>query len=226
MSVDLETMAPMPTVGGLGSHGGYCGRAIKPIALYMISELANDPAMKGLPISGIGGVESWRDAVEFLALGAGNIQVCTAAMVYGFKVVQDMVTGLESFMDTRGTARVADLVGLAAPKVTQWENLDLDYTVKAQIDQSLCIQCGKCHVVCEDTSHQAITSMVDGVRHFEVIESECVGCNLCPSVCPVQNCITLVQLPNGALDPRTGEQVGGGRTWKEHPNNPHSEMAK
>jgi dihydropyrimidine dehydrogenase (NAD+) subunit PreA len=220
MSVDLDAMAPVPTVAGMGSHGGYCGRAVKPIALYMVSELARDPAMRGMPLSGIGGIESWRDAVEYLALGAGNVQVCTAAMVYGFKIVQDMISGLETFMDERGFSRVSDLVGLANPKVTSWENLDLDYTVKALIDQSLCIKCGKCHIVCEDTSHQAITATRDGLRHFEVIEEECVGCNLCPSVCPVQDCITLVPVPVGTIDPRTREKVGTGRTWKEHPNNP------
>jgi dihydropyrimidine dehydrogenase (NAD+) subunit PreA len=220
MSVDLDSMTPFPDVGGQSTHGGYCGRAVKPIALNMVAEIARDPATRGLPISGIGGVENWRDAAEFMALGAGTVQVCTAAMVHGFRIVGEMIAGLEDFMEARGYSSVSDFVGLATPKVTDWHHLNLDYVVKAEIDQDLCIKCGRCHIACEDTSHQAITHMVDGRRHFEVIEEECVGCNLCAVVCPIENCITLVQRPAGYVDPRTGLAVGGHRTWKEHPNNP------
>jgi dihydropyrimidine dehydrogenase (NAD+) subunit PreA len=105
-------------------------------------------------------------------------------------------------------------------KATDWQYLNLDYTVKAVIDQDLCIKCGRCHIVCEDTSHQAITHMKDGQRHFEVIEEECVGCNLCVVVCPVENCITLRVLKPGETDKRTGHKVGRKITWLEHPNNP------
>jgi dihydropyrimidine dehydrogenase (NAD+) subunit PreA len=106
------------------------------------------------------------------------------------------------------------------PRFVNWEHLNLNYAVKAHIDQDLCIQCGRCHIGCEDTSHQAITREKDGKRHFEVIDSECVGCNLCVAVCPVDNCITLRALPDGSVDPRTGERVGGYRNWTQHPNNP------
>jgi dihydropyrimidine dehydrogenase (NAD+) subunit PreA len=92
--------------------------------------------------------------------------------------------------------------------------------VKARIDQTLCIQCGRCHIVCEDTAHQAISREKDGKRHFEVIDAECVGCNLCVNVCPVDNCITLVELPVGTIDPRTGVPVAGYANWTTHPNNP------
>ncbi|WP_342362980.1 NAD-dependent dihydropyrimidine dehydrogenase subunit PreA [Terrarubrum flagellatum] len=220
MGVDLDNMTPFPNVGGQSTHGGYCGRAVKPIALNMVAEIARSEVTRGLPISGIGGIENWRDAAEFMALGAGTVQVCTAAMVYGFRIVEEMSAGLSAFMDERGYRSVSDLVGLATPKVTDWQHLNLDYVVKAEIDQDLCIKCGRCHIACEDTSHQAITHLVNGVRKFEVIEEECVGCNLCAVVCPVDNCITLTPRPAGYVDPRTGLQVGGHRTWKEHPNNP------
>ena len=115
---------------------------------------------------------------------------------------------------------VAELVGKAVPSVTDWQYLNLNHIEKAVIDQELCIKCGRCHVVCEDTSHQAITQTVNGERHFEVIDEECVGCNLCVSVCPVDSCITMRQLTDG-LDPRTGQPIAAKRAdWTTHPNNP------
>jgi len=217
-SVDLENFAPEPTIDGKGSHGGYCGPAVKPIALSMVSEIARDKDTYGMPISGIGGITTWRDAAEFMALGAANVQVCTAAMTYGFRIVEEMTTGLSRYLDER-QMKLGDLVGRAVPNVSDWKYLNLNYVTKARIDQDLCIECGRCHVVCEDASHQAITAMKDGVRHFEVVDSECVGCNLCVNVCPVENCITMEQLTVG-VDPHTGAPATGYRNWTQHPNNP------
>jgi dihydropyrimidine dehydrogenase (NAD+) subunit PreA len=220
MGIDLETMAPDPPTDGKGTHGGYCGMAVKPIALSMVSDIARDPETANLPVSGIGGITTWRDAVEFLALGAGNVQVCTAAMTYGFKVVEDMIAGLTAWMDEAGHARVGDFIGAAVPNVVDWQYLNLNYVVKARIDQDLCIKCGRCHIACEDTSHQAITENRDGVRYFEVKDEECVGCNLCAAVCPVQGCIEMVPLTSGT-DPRTGRPIDTGyANWTSHPNNP------
>src|SRR5688572_3149186 len=171
-SVNLDTFSPEPSIDGYGTHGGYCGPAVKPIALNMVAEIARDPETAGLPLSGIGGITTWRDAAEFMALGSGTVQVCTAAMVYGFKIVQEMIAGLENWMDEKGHRNLDSIVGRAVPNVTDWQYLNLNYVTKARIDQQLCIKCGRCHIACEDTSHQAITALVDGRRHFEVIDEE------------------------------------------------------
>ncbi|MES3015086.1 MAG: NAD-dependent dihydropyrimidine dehydrogenase subunit PreA [Pseudomonadota bacterium] len=221
MGVDLDSLLIYPNTGGTGSHGGYCGPAVKPIAQNMVAEIARTPEMAYLPISGIGGITNWKDAAEFIALGCGNVQVCTAAMTYGFKIVQDMCDGLSEYMDAKGFHNIDAFRGRAVPSIVNWNQLNLNHIEKATIDQDLCIQCGRCHVVCEDTSHQAITATKDGKRWFEVMEDECVGCNLCVSVCPVPECITMHALKPGDTDPRTGQWVSGEyANWTTHPNNP------
>ncbi|MEO0744793.1 MAG: NAD-dependent dihydropyrimidine dehydrogenase subunit PreA [Pseudomonadota bacterium] len=222
-SVDLDLFSPEPTIDGKGAHGGYCGPAVKPIALNMVAEIARDPELRGMPISGIGGVTTWKDAAEFLALGAGNVQVCTAAMTYGFKIVQEMVSGLSEYLDEKQIG-LDDLVGRAVPNVTDWNQLNLNYVTKARIDQDLCISCGRCYAACEDTSHQAISMSED--RRFEVIDAECVACNLCVNVCPVEQCITMEELPLGVTDERTGKPVEEYANWTTHPNNPSATAAE
>ena len=222
--VDLDLFAPEPTIDGKGTHGGYCGPAVKPIALNMVAEIARNPETANLPISGIGGVTTWRDAAEFMALGAGNVQVCTAAMTYGFKVVQEMISGLSDWMDGKGITETGQIVRRAVPNVTDWQYLNLNYVTKAQISQADCIKCGRCFAACEDTSHQAIAMGPD--RTFTVKDDECVACNLCVNVCPVDNCITMVPMPKGAVDPRTGRPVGDYANWTTHPNNPSTQAAE
>jgi len=224
-SVNLDTMSPEPSIDGKGSHGGYCGPAVKPIAMNMVAEIARDPETRGLPISGIGGVTTWRDAAEFMSLGAGNVQVCTAAMTYGFRIVEEMKRGLSQWMDEKGYARTSDFVGRAVPNVTDWQYLNLNYVTKARIDQDACIKCGRCYAACEDTSHQAISMSAE--RVFEVIDEECVACNLCIDVCPVENCITMEELAPGTVDPRTGKTVVADyANWTMHPNNPMAKAAE
>jgi dihydropyrimidine dehydrogenase (NAD+) subunit PreA len=191
----------------------------------MVSEIARNPETHGLPISGIGGVTTWRDAAEFMVLGCGNVQVCTAAMTYGFKVVEEMKRGLSQWMDEKGYTRTADFIGKAVPNVTDWQYLNLNYVTKARIDQDACIKCGRCFAACEDTSHQAIW-MKEG-RVFEVNDAECVACNLCIDVCPVEDCITMERLAPGSIDPRTGRAVQPDyANWTSHPNNPMAKAAE
>jgi len=220
ISIDLDNFAPTPTIDGKGSHGGYCGPAVKPMALHMVAEIARDAETRGVPISGIGGITTWRDAAEFIALGCGTVQVCTAAMTYGFRIVEEMKSGLARWMDEKGYRTIEDFRGRAVGNVTDWQYLNLNYITKAKIDQDLCIKCGRCYAVCEDTSHQAIMKEKAGKRHFEVIDAECVACNLCIEVCPVENCITMERMTSGT-DPRTGRKIDSKYTnWTTHPNNP------
>ncbi|KUJ79983.1 NAD-dependent dihydropyrimidine dehydrogenase subunit PreA [Ruegeria profundi] len=224
-SVNLDTFSPEPSIDGKGSHGGYCGPAVKPIALSMVSEISRAEATHGLPISGIGGVTTWRDAAEFIALGCGTVQVCTAAMTYGFKIIDELTAGLSKWMDEKGYTDVSQVVGLAVPNVTDWQYLNLNYVAKAKIDQDQCIKCGRCYAACEDTSHQAISMSAD--RVFEVKDEECVACNLCVDVCPVDGCISMVPMQAGEVDPRTGLEVQPNyANWTTHPNNPMSKAAE
>ena len=223
-SVNLDSFSPEPMIDGKGTHGGYCGPAVKPIAMNMVAEIARNPATHGLPISGIGGITTWRDAAEFMALGAGNVQVCTAVMTYGFKIVSEMISGLSEYLDAKQIG-LSDLIGRAVPNVTDWQYLNLNYVAKAKIDQDACIKCGRCYAACEDTSHQAI-AMKPG-RVFEVMDDECVACNLCVDVCPVTDCITMVPMQAGQTDPRTGRVVSGEyANWTSHPNNPSVHAAE
>ena len=239
--IDLDTLVPHPNVDGVSTHGGYCGPAVKPIALNLVQQIMSDPAA-ALPLSGMGGISNWRDAVEFMLLGCGTVQVCTAAMHYGYRVVEDMTEGLENWMRTKGFATLEDFRGLSLGKITDWSHLNLDYKVVAHIDEQTCIGCGLCQIACWDGAHQCIHSdrasgpvngqieLHDGPPTVEfrsrtsiastpvtrqeraaaasdhgpyptplakiprVDETECTGCNLCALVCPVDECITMVQV--------------------------------
>ena len=168
--IDLDTLTPRPYVGGKSSHGGYCGPAVKPIALNMVQQCMSDPAAT-LPMSGIGGIATWRDAAEFFLLGSGTVQVCTAAMHFGFRIVEDMIDGLENWMAEKGFASIADFQGLSLERVTEWKHLDLNYKIVARIDEAKCIGCDLCYTACWDGAHQCIhldrvTGPVNG--HVEV----------------------------------------------------------
>lgn len=199
--VDLDTFEVRPNVGGQSAYGGYCGPAVKPIALKMLHTITKNSFFDKIPVSGIGGVTTWKDAAEFMLLGASNVQVCTAVMKYGFRIIEDLTSGLSYWMDEKGFKKTSDFVGLSVKKVTDWEKLDLNYHIVAHIDQSKCIHCGLCYVTCEDTSHQAIDilsqrdSFGKGSPYntYMVNEPDCVGCNLCKLVCPVEDCITMVE---------------------------------
>jgi dihydropyrimidine dehydrogenase (NAD+) subunit PreA len=226
MGVDLDTFAPKPAVRGQGSHGGYCGPAVKPIALNMVAAVAADPQI-GVPISGIGGIQAWQDAVEFLLLGARSVQVCTAVMHYGFRIVEHLISGLENWMREKEFLTLRDFVGRSLPRIKTWGELDLNYKIVAEIHQDKCIHCGLCYIACEDGCHQSIRwdrvptgeflktnghaahairsggvdvlpgAGGDVVNVFSINQDTCVGCNMCSLVCPVEGCITMNEVDTG-----------------------------
>jgi dihydropyrimidine dehydrogenase (NAD+) subunit PreA len=250
--IDLDTLTPRPDVDGRSSHGGYCGPAVKPIALHLVEQLANDPEVR-LPISGIGGISGWRDAAEFILLGCGTVQVCTAAMHYGYRIVEDMIDGLSSWMDEKNFKTLREFQGLSLGRVVEWKNLNLNYKIVARIDPAKCIGCDLCYIACWDGAHQCIhldrVAGADGRRTPEEVlaasralrtatpvatmaaaapgadvhgpyatalariprvdEDECVGCNLCWLVCPVDGCIAMEQVNTG-LAPKSWEEHSGG----------------
>ena len=208
-NVNLDTFVPEPNVGGKSSHGGYCGPAVKPIALNMLQVCASDPEV-GIPICGIGGIGTWRDAAEFIALGASSLQVCTAIMHYGFRIVEDMTDGLSAYLDSKGFKSLDDLCGKAVPNLQKWETLDLGYQRVARINYEQCIGCNLCYIACEDGAHQCIDLVppdslgiglgpgrIPGKPVPKVREEDCVGCNLCSLVCPADNCITMTTVDSG-----------------------------
>ncbi len=265
--VDLDTFEPRPMVDGKSSHGGYCGPAVKPIALNMVREVQAD-VESCLPVSGIGGIGTWRDAAEFILLGCGNVQVCTAAMHYGYRIVEDMADGLLGWMREKGFGTIEEFRGRSLPNVTEWKRLNLNYRVVAKIHADKCIGCQLCYTACWDGAHQCIhldrasggmeerprgtdprfehgdgnprgkptPAMVLGMsakaisvtpipkldvgglgmnsgltpveRIPRVDEDECVGCNLCSLVCPVEDCITMERVETGLPAESWEERAG------------------
>lgn len=204
--IDLDTLVPNPNVAGQSAFGGYCGPAVKPIALKMLTTISQDPITGKVPVSGIGGISNWKDAAEFMLLGSTTVQVCTAVMKYGFRIIEDMCEGLSNWMDEKGFRTIYDFIGKSVATLTNWEDLDINYHIVAKINQDKCIHCGLCYIACEDASHQSI-SLTYGKPYntYSVKEEECVGCNLCKIVCPVDDCITMVVQ-------RKGEEY---LNWKE-----------
>ncbi|MGI6722518.1 MAG: NAD-dependent dihydropyrimidine dehydrogenase subunit PreA [Anaerovoracaceae bacterium] len=187
-NIDFENMTAMPVVNGKSSISGYSGAAVKPIALRFIAQMLQDEKLKDLEISGIGGIETWRDAAEFLALGCRNVQVTTAIMQYGYRIVEDMISGMMHFMDERGYNKLDDFIGCALDNIIPAEDLNRDFKILPKFDEDKCIGCGRCYISCYDGAHQAI-DWNEETRRPE-LNDNCVGCHLCLNVCPVQDCIT------------------------------------
>lgn len=183
-NVDLDLHVGLPVINGKSAISGFSGKAVKPIALRFLQQLRTDPELADLAISGIGGIETWRDAAEFILMGATTLQVTTSIMQYGYRVVEDMKDGLGRYMRSQGVEHLSDLVGLANRNILPAEDLDRDYKVYPAIDQDACIGCGRCYISCFDGAHQAIV-WDDKNRKVSVDEDKCVGCHLCRLVCPV-----------------------------------------
>ncbi|WPC43651.1 NAD-dependent dihydropyrimidine dehydrogenase subunit PreA [Clostridium sp. JS66] len=187
--VDLDKKVGLPIVNGKSSISGYSGKAVKPIALRFINQLAKEPKLKNVPISGIGGIETWEDALEFILLGAANLQVTTAIMQYGYRIVEDMISGIQYYMEEKGVEKLSDLVGAALYNMVPAENLDRDYIVYPKYDTDKCIGCGRCYISCYDGAHQAVVWDEEN-RKPSINKDNCVGCHLCALVCPIEGCIT------------------------------------
>ncbi len=209
IGVDIERIEPLPDVSGESCYGGYSGTAVKPVALRCVSTLK---AKTSLPIFGMGGIGYWEDAVEHFLAGASAVQVCTAVMLRGFRIIDNLTKGLNDYMDRKGFGTIEEMVGLAVPKVKQHSGLEFNRREVAVIDQSKCISCDLCFVACNDgVGLQAIdktvsvlalaasASAADGGSDtaaerptYTVVNEKCDGCSLCMHVCPVKDCITLV----------------------------------
>ena len=169
-------------VNGKRIVSGYSGSAVKPIALRFILEMASNPVMPDLQLSGIGGISTWPDALDFIQLGCRNVQVCTSVMQYGYRIIDDLIDGMQNYLVSRGVTRLEELVGEAIPKFVRASDLDRTTVVYPVIDRDTCIGCGRCYVSCRDGGHQAITFGEDRKPH--IVGSKCVGCHLCYLICP------------------------------------------
>ena len=177
------TMSPLAQVNGKQTISGYSGRAVKPIALRFIQEMAANPIMRKVQYSGIGGIETWRDALEFIQLGCRSVQVCTAVMQYGYRIIDDLILGMQTYMAERGIDSLDKLVGEQLPAFVLPSGLDRDTLVYPKIDREKCIGCGRCYISCYDGGHQAISFNAD-TRQPQITGTKCVGCHLCRLVCP------------------------------------------
>lgn len=181
--LELPSLAPGPAIRGKSAVSGYSGRGVKPIALRFIRDLAACPQLEGIPISGMGGIETWHDAAEFLALGCTNLQVTTAVMEYGYRIVEDLIGGLSDFLARNGYQSVSQLVGKGLEHIIEADQLDRSTVSYPIFDRQKCLGCGRCAVSCYDGGHQAIDFGPDRVP--KLLGANCVGCHLCRLVCPV-----------------------------------------
>lgn len=183
MNVNLSSFSSGPDVDGVTSVGGYSGKAVKPIALRFIQALKSCGQLEQARVSGMGGIETWRDAAEFIAMGCANIQVTTAVMQYGYRIIEDLTQGMRLYLGSRGMRSVGELVGRALPKVVPAEQLHRESISYPRFERSRCVGCGRCVLSCYDGGHQALRQPSAGEKPV-LNAAKCVGCHLCVTVCP------------------------------------------
>lgn len=184
MNVNLFTFSSGPDVAGQTSVGGYSGKAVKPIALRFIQSMKGHDRLANVPVSGMGGIETWRDAAEFIALGCENIQVTTAVMQYGYRIIEDMIEGMRQYLQMMDMHSVGELVGRALPHIVSAEELDRATICYPRFNRDRCVGCGRCRISCSDAGHQALGK--DALHHPVLKPNQCVGCHLCVAVCPTE----------------------------------------
>ena len=185
MNVNMETFCSGPEVKGKTSVGGYSGKAIKPIALRFIHSLKSCERLKDIAVSGMGGIETWRDAAEFIALGCENIQVTTAVMQYGYRIIEDMTEGMKLYLGSHGYQSVSELVGKALPQIIPGDQLNRESICYPKFNRNKCVGCGRCALSCYDGGHQALTQKQGSGKPVLNVK-KCVGCHLCVTVCPTR----------------------------------------
>lgn len=215
--MDFDNFTCLPVVNGKSSISGFSGKASKPIALRFITNMAQDPELQGIPISGMGGIETWEDAAEFLMVGASHLQFTTSVMQYGYRIVEDMISGLSIYLAEKGFEKLEDFVGIALKNIIPADDIDRDFKIQVKIDYDKCVSCGRCYISCLDGAHQAI-EWNDEERKPTILDDKCVGCQLCLLVCPVYDCIT----PGKVLFKDEDQFGKGSKTdWKEDAVNKH-----
>ena len=185
--IDLKSGVPYPQIEGKSTYSGLSGPAIKSISLGCIAKVGK----AGIPISGSGGATTWKDALEFMMLGASVVQFATAVMHYGYDIVTDLTEGVSSHLERKGIGAVRDVLGKSLPNIVSHEELLRGIKVRASVDRDLCIKCGECMIACRDGGHRSIT--LDAERYPVIDEEKCVGCGLCATICPVDECIKLMK---------------------------------
>ncbi len=184
MNIQLDNFNTEPNIEGKSSVGGYSGKAVKPIALRFINDMKKCNELKNIPISGMGGIETWRDAAEFMALGCENIQITTAVMEHGYRIIEDLISGMELYLSSKGYTSVKEIIGKALPNIVPTNELNRDTICYPKFDRDVCISCGRCYLSCYDGGHQAIS--IDSITGKpKLIPDKCVGCLLCSKVCPI-----------------------------------------
>ncbi|MBI5208723.1 MAG: NAD-dependent dihydropyrimidine dehydrogenase subunit PreA [Elusimicrobia bacterium] len=193
--IGLDDLIPRPDVFGKGAISGYSGPAVKPIALRFMAEMAQNPEL-GLPLSGMGGIETWVDALEFILAGATTVQVTTGVIHYGYRIVEDMIEGLSDYMALRGVEAVGDLVGKALPRLHETGAFDVKRQGVAAYDLDRCVGCGQCYIVCRDAGGQALDWDAKKRRPRQT-QDKCLSCMICSFVCPVTGLISFKEMPRG-----------------------------
>ncbi|MEW5817000.1 MAG: NAD-dependent dihydropyrimidine dehydrogenase subunit PreA, partial [Spirochaetota bacterium] len=192
--IGLEDWVPKPNIFGIGARSGYSGPAVKPIALRFIADMAKCEELN-LPLSAMGGIETWIDALEFLLVGASTLQVTTGIIHYGYRIVEDMIEGLSDYMAARDIMKVEDLIGKTLPKLQETDHFDLKRQGVSQYDLDKCIGCGQCYIVCRDAAGQALEWETEK-RRPKLIEEKCLSCMICSFVCPIPDLITYKEMPS------------------------------